>query len=118
MPRVRDWPARLAVLLAAAETRPFDARRWNCGVFALAAIEACTGARPRVRVLPRFEASADSAGFPRVPPAFAGAGDVALGGGERPRLGVVVGSGRVAFVGPRGLVREPITACRVAWRIG
>lgn len=118
MTRLPDWPARLAALLSAAETRRFDRHHWNCARFALAAVEACTGERPRVRVLPCLEASADSAGFPRIPPAFAGAGDVAIGGGEEPRLGVVVGCGRVAFVGPRGLVREPITDCRVAWRIG
>lgn len=119
--RLPDWAARLAALLAAAEDRPFDARRWNCGVFALAAVEACTGARPRVRFAPAaVEASADGAGFPRIAPAFARAGDVVLGGapGEPPRLGVVAGAGRAAFVGPRGIVREPITACRAAWRIG
>jgi hypothetical protein len=119
VPRLPDWPARLAALLAAVEDRPFDAQRWNCGTFALAAVEACTGARPRYRFVPAAaEASADSAGFPRIPPAFARAGDVALGGEDLPRLGVVVNAGRVAFVGPRGLVREPITACRVAWSIG
>lgn len=118
-PRLSDWPSRLSALLATVEGRPFDTRRWNCGVLALAAIEACTGERPRVRVLPSLEASADSAGFPRIPPAFARAGDVALGGpSEDRRLGVVVDGGRVAFVGPRGLVREPITGRAVAWRIG
>lgn len=121
MARVPDWPARLAAVLAAAENRPFDAHRWNCAGFAMAAIEACTGARPAVRVLPDLEASADTAGFRRVPPVLAGAGDVVLGGGGRegdpPRLGVVVACGRAAFVGARGLVREPVTDCRAAWRI-
>ena len=76
-----------------------------------------TGARPSFRVLPDLAASADSAGFPRIAPVFARAGDVALSG-DPPRFGVVLDAGRVAFVGPRGLVREPITACTVAWRIG
>ncbi len=116
MARRPDWPARLGALLAAAETRPFDAHRWNCGRFALAAVEAMTGARPSVRVLPSLEASADSASFPRVPPAFARPGDVVLAGGP-PRLGVVVDCGRAAFVGPRGLVRVPLTTCTTAWRI-
>ena len=44
MARMPDWPARLAALLAAVEARPFDAHRWNCGRFALASVEACTGA--------------------------------------------------------------------------
>ncbi|WP_408887588.1 DUF6950 family protein, partial [Roseicella frigidaeris] len=71
MTRRPDWPGRLAALLSAAEARPFDAHRWNCGRFALAAVEAVTGDRPRVRVLLYLEATADSAGFPRIPPAFA-----------------------------------------------
>ena len=117
MSRRPDWPGRLAALLSAVEARPFEAHRWNCGRFALAAVEACTGARVRFRVLPALEASADSAGFPRIPPAFARAGDVVMTGDPQ-RLGVVVDGGRAAFVGPRGLVREPLAGCAVAWRIG
>ena len=116
MARLPDWHARLAALLAAAETRPFDAHRWNCGRFALATVQAVTGARPRPRILPSLEAKADSVGFPRIPPAFARAGDVVLAG-EPARLGVVVDGGRAAFVGPRGLVRAPLTTCTIAWRI-
>ncbi|MCS6932374.1 MAG: hypothetical protein NZM27_09215 [Acetobacteraceae bacterium] len=117
MPRRPDWPGRLAALLSAAEARPFDAHRWNCGRFALAAVEAVTGSKPRIRVLPDLEATADSAGFPRLPPAFARPGDVVLAG-DPPRLGVVVDGGRAAFVGPKGLVRQPLTTCTTAWRIG
>lgn len=112
-----DWPTRLAALLSAAQTRPFDAHRWNCALFALAAAEAVTGTRPRIRVLPDLATSADSAGFPRIPPAFARMGDVVLAG-DPPRLGVVVDGGRAAFVGPLGLLRAPITDCTTAWRIG
>ena len=117
MARLPDWPARLASLLAAVETRPFDAHRWNCGRFALAAVEACTGARARFRMRPSLEATADSTGFPRIPPNFARAGDVVLAS-EPPRLGVVVDGGRAAFVGPRGLIRAPLITCTTAWRIG
>ena len=117
MARLPDWPARLAALLAAAETRPFDAHRWNCGRFALAAVEACTGTPARIRMRPSLEVTADSAGFPRIPPAFARTGDVVLAG-DPPRLGVVVDGGRAAFVGPRGLARAPLTDCTIAWRIG
>jgi len=112
-----NWPGRLAALLSAVEARPFDAHRWNCGRFALAAVEAVTGGRPRVRILPDLEATADSAGFSRIPPVFARAGDVVLAGNPT-RLGVVVDGGRAAFVGPRGLIRSPLTACTIAWRIG
>nr|WP_265547299.1 hypothetical protein [Roseomonas mucosa] len=70
-----------------------------------------------MRVLPSLEASADSAGFPRIPPAFARAGDVVLAG-DPARLGVVVDGGRAAFVGSRGLLCQPLTNCTTAWRIG
>ncbi|WP_191082725.1 DUF6950 family protein [Roseococcus microcysteis] len=112
-----EWPTRLAALLSAAQTRPFDAPRWNCARFAMAAVEAVTGERPRVRVLPDLAASADSAGFPQIPPVFARMGDVVLAP-DPDRLGVVVDAGRAAFVGPRGLTRLPITDCTTAWRIG
>ena len=117
MARLPDWHARLAALLVAAETRPFDAHRWNCGRFALAAVLATTGRQPAWRSLPSLEATADSAGFPRIPSNFARAGDVVLAG-DPPRLGVVVDGGRAAFVGPRGLVRISLTDCTTAWRIG
>ena len=116
MARLPEWHARLAALLAAAETRPFHAHRWNCGRFALAAVVATTGKPPRWRSLPTLEATADSAGFPRIPPTFARAGDVVLAG-DPPRLGVVVDGGRAAFVGPRSLVRSSLTDCTTAWRI-
>ncbi len=76
-----------------------------------------TGTLPTVRVRPSLEASADSAGFPRIPPTFTRAGDVVLAG-DPARLGVVVDGGRAAFVGPKGLIRAPLTTCTTAWRIG
>ena len=115
--RRTDWAVRLAALLSAAEARPFDARQWNCASFALAAVEAVTGNKPSVKVLPSLAASADSAGFPRIAPAYARAGDIVLAG-DPPRLGVVVEAGRAAFVGPRGLTHAPLIECSIAWRIG
>jgi hypothetical protein len=112
-----DWAVRLAALLSAAEARAFDARHWNCASFALAAVEAVTGNKPGVKVLPSLKASADSAGFPRIAPAYARAGDVVLAG-DPPRLGVVVEAGRAALVGTRGLTTAAITDCSTAWRIG
>ena len=112
-----DWAARLAALLSAAEARAFDTRQWNCASFALAAVEAVTGHKPSVKVLPCLAASADSAGFPRIAPAFARPGDIVLAG-DPPRLGVVVEAGRAVFVGPKGLTHAPLTSCATAWRIG
>ena len=117
MARLPNWPARLAALLSAVETRAFDAHRWNCGRFALAAVEAVTGERPAFRVQPDLAATADTAGFPRVAPLRARMGDIVLAP-DPARLGVVLDAGRVAFVGPRGLLRAPITLCTAAWRIG
>ena len=115
--RRADWAMRLAAVLSAAEARAFDARHWNCASFALAAVEAVTGNKPSVKVLPCLAASADSTGFPRIAQAFARAGDIVLAG-DPPRLGVVVEAGRAAFVGPRGLTTAAITECDTAWRIG
>jgi len=115
--RRADWAVRLAALLSAAGARPFDTRHWNCASFALAAVEAVTGHKPSVKVLPSLEASADSAGFPSIAPAFARPGDIVLAG-DPPRLGVVVEAGRAAFVGPGGLTTAVLTECSIAWRIG
>ena len=115
--RRTDWPERLAALITVAEHRPFDAARWNCGRFALAAVEAVTGHRPSWQHRPTLAAMADTAGFPRIPPTFARAGDVVLAT-DPDRLGVVLDAGRAAFVGTAGLLRLPITACTIAWRVG
>jgi hypothetical protein len=115
--RRKDWALRLAALLSAAEAHPFDARQWNCASFALAAVEAVTGIRPQVKNHPSLDASADSAGFPRIAPAYARPGDIVLAG-DPPRLGLVVEAGRAAFVGHRGLTTAAITECSIAWRIG
>jgi hypothetical protein len=115
--RRADWAMRLAALLSAAEARAFDARHWSCASFAIAAVEAVTGNKPSVKILPCLAASADSAGFPRIAPAFARAGDIVLAG-DPPRLGVVVEAGRAVFVGPKGLTHAPLTECSIAWRIG
>jgi hypothetical protein len=115
--RLPDWPERLAALITAAEHRPFDAARWNCGRFTLAAVVACTGRRPSWQHRATLAEMADTAGYPRVPVLFARAGDVVLAA-DPDRMGVVLDAGRVAFVGPAGLVRLPITACTIAWRVG
>jgi hypothetical protein len=60
---------------------------------------------------------ADTAGCPCIPVPFARAGDVVLAS-DPDRLGVALDAGRVAFVGPTGLLRLPITACTIAWRVG
>jgi hypothetical protein len=115
--RRAGWAVRLAALLSAAEARSFHARHWNCASFALATVEAVTGNKPSVKVLRCLAASADSAGFPRIAPAFARPGDIVLAC-DPPRLGVVVEAGRAAFVGPGGLTTAAITECSIAWRIG
>jgi hypothetical protein len=115
--RLPDWPERLAALITAAAHRPFDVARWNCGRFALGAVVACTGQRPSWQHRLTLAEMADTVGYPRLPVAFARAGDVVLAA-DPDRLGVVLDAGRVAFVGPAGLLRIPITACAIAWRVG
>jgi hypothetical protein len=115
--RLPDWPERLAALITAAEHRPFDATRWNCGRFAMAAVVASMGRRPSWQHRSSLAEMADTAGFPRVPVPFTRAGDVVLAA-DPDRLGVVLDAGRVAFVGSAGLHRLPITACTISWRVG
>ena len=115
--RLPDWPERLVALIMAAEHRPFEAARWNCGRFAMAAVVACTGQRPSWRHRPSLAEMADTAGFPRVPLPFARAGDVVLAA-DPDRLGVVLDAGRAAFVGPADLLRLTNTACVIVWRVG
>ena len=117
MNRLPDWPERLAALVTTAEHRPFHPRNWNCGRFAMAAVMACTGQRPSWQHCPALAEMADTAGYPRVPVPFARAGDVVLAA-DPDRLGVVLDAGRAAFVGPAGLLRLPITACTIAWKVG
>lgn len=117
MTRHPHWRARLATLLAAAESRPFDGATWNCGRFVLAAVEAVIGRRPAWRPGPCLASIADTAGFRRIPHLLAAPGDVVLAP-DPDRLGVLLDHGRVAFVGPQGLLRQPITTCTTAWRIG
>jgi hypothetical protein len=90
--RLPDWPERLAALITAAEHRPFDAERWNCGRFAMAAVVVCTGQRPSWKHRPSLAEMADTAGYPRVPVPFARAGDVVLAS-DPDRLGVVLDAG-------------------------
>ena len=104
-------------MLSAAETRPFHPRRWNCALFGMAAVEAVTGRRPSWQHRSTLAEMADTAGFPRVPVPFARVGDVVLAA-DPDRLGVVLDAGRVAFVGPAGLLRLPVTSCTIAWRVG
>jgi hypothetical protein len=82
-----------------------------------AALRRQRAAEDIARLLPSLIASADSAGFPPVAPLLAGTGDVVLAP-DPARLGVVLDAGRLAFVGPHGLLRAPITHCTHAWRIG
>jgi hypothetical protein len=115
--RLPDWPERLAALITAAEHRPFDDARWNCGRFAMAVVVACTGRRSSWQHRSSLAEMADTTGHPRVPVPFARAGDVVLAA-DPDRLGVVLDAGRAAFVGPAGLLRLPVTACATAWRVG
>jgi hypothetical protein len=113
-----DWAVQLAALLSAAEARPFDAHRWNCGRFALAAMEAVTGSPPQVRVLSDLEPAADSAGFPRNPPLRARMDDIVLAPDPTASVwcatpGASPLSGRAAQAGPDALSGAG-GACR--WR--
>ncbi len=77
----------------------------------------CEAGAPGWQYYPSLAAMADTAGYPRVLVPFSRTGAMVLAANPD-RLSVVLDAGRAAFVGPAGLVRLPITACTIAWRVG
>ncbi|MFC7333096.1 DUF6950 family protein [Rhodocista pekingensis] len=139
MTRLRDWPERLDRLVEDARHNTFTWGLFDCCLFAADAVSAVTGidpaaswrgayadARTATRLLARrggLEAmAADIArrhGWPGVPPAFLGRGDVALVRLEEDRHALAVCLG-AALVLPaqRGLAARDRTHALSGWRIG
>lgn len=116
--RLANWEARFAAFIAYVHMRPYDARSWNCCLFARACVRAITG-----RSLPRewhgsIEQTAD-AYFARYRyPADARRGDLVMARlPSGATLGVCLGA-RSAFVGPAGLTRLRSSRAVMAWMVG
>lgn len=139
MTRLPDWPERLDRVVEDARHSTFTWGRFDCCLFAADAMSAVTGidpaaswrgvyadARTASRLLARMgglEATATAIarhhGWPAVPPAFLGRGDVALVRLEDDRhaLAVCLGIG-FALPARRGLAVLDRTHALSGWRIG
>ena len=133
--RTPGWEGRLAQVIEAARTAPYQLGVHDCFRFACAAIEAVTGRdrwpefagyvtkRDALALIARhgshFEAAFDwFFGRTREPWQHARRGDIlalATPDGEK-HLGVCNGS-EVAFLSERGLVFVPISCCLCSWSV-
>jgi hypothetical protein len=134
MTRLKDWPSRLAALVAAARARPFEWGTHDCCLWAADAVQALTGRDPAAKW--RGTYSTEVGAF-RVVLALGGLPVIAaLGGTEIPTalaitgdvglvrwpdgvvsLGVSGGAGRWLVVGDNGLETLMDCASR-AWGVG
>lgn len=145
MSRHSDWEARLYAYLALERARPWDAVANNCALFALGAMRAVLTdaderfARMAVHVPDSAFAAArvlkERGGVRGLAEAFFGApmrprldadrGDVVLadadllipGSDDGEALGIADGA-QALFVGPTGVERHPLTACKGCWKAG
>ncbi|PYE80809.1 DUF6950 family protein [Pseudoroseicyclus aestuarii] len=130
MERLTDWRPRLAAMIEDARQRPFAYGRWDCALFAAAAIEAMTGTdlargfrgyRSRAAGLraARAKGFEDHVGrfadvLPEIAPVVAGAGDLAVL--ENTALGIV--QGRLIYVpGADGLAMADRATMTRAFRV-
>jgi len=136
MPRLKNWPSRLAAVVAVAQTAPFEWGAHDCCLWAADAVLACTGqdlaaawrgtystaagAAALLHDLGGLQAVAAMAG-PAIEPALAGAGDVGLlpapDDAARQCLAVHSGTGWLV-VGSAGLLHCPPEAATSAWGVG
>lgn len=130
MRRLPNWPSLLTVYIAAHRATVFEWGRHDCVTFAAGAVQAVTGRFPvmvdwgsqvdavrAVRALGGLAKAVDSV-LPRLPFALlAQRGDVVLVEREsRAWLAVVDAAGWIA-PSTVGMVRGPLEAVSVAWRV-
>jgi hypothetical protein len=134
VPRLPDWPERLAALVEARRHTPFAWGMHDCGLFAADAVLACTGTDPAAHLRGRYASEAEAEallgeqglyGFVRAIEAARGTtlcavslaqrGDTALVQlGNLLAMGVVLGD-VVAAPGTNGLAFVRIDAARRVW---
>lgn len=132
--RVRNWEQVLATAITRAQAQPFAWGQHDCATWAFELYRDLTDGpdhaalwrgryRTRIgcgRVLRRLgwtgleEGGRALLGAPLEDVRCAQRGDLVLGGTPE-AFGVVIGA-KAAFVAPKGLVRLPLSDCRLAWR--
>lgn len=132
MPRLPDWPDRLAAYIESRRHARFVWGAHDCCRFAAGAVEAITGdcvagpwapCRSAIASMRALRAAGgiyeipSACGFQRIPPALAGRGDIVATLTRRgPALGVCLGAD-AAFAGTERLVFLPTLSSSAAWRI-
>lgn len=135
LPRLPDWPERLAALVEARRHAPFQWGVHDCVLWAADAVLACTGQDPAAEWRGRYSTEAEAEailggaaglyglvrqaeaarGTTQCPNAAAQRGDTALvEHGNTLMMGVVLGE-LIAVPGVDGLVFVPLAAARRAW---
>jgi hypothetical protein len=132
--RVPHWEQVLATAIALAQAQPFAWGEHDCATWAFDLYRDLTDGPDHAalwrgryhtpigcgRVLRRLEwttleeGGRALLGDPLPDPRLAQRGDLILGG-EPEAFGIVIGA-KAAFVAPEGLVRLPLSTCRLAWR--
>jgi hypothetical protein len=115
MPRPDGWESRFAAVLEQARTRPFDAREWNCALFARACVQAITGREIPARLSRNLESTVDTH-FPRIERALARPGYVVLAEVPHKTLGVCTGRS-ATFLGASGLYSIPMSEVLICWKV-
>jgi hypothetical protein len=131
--RKQAWPEILAAEIKAAEMRPFSWGTHDCCAFAARVVEAMTGVNfmedfpgytdeaSAASVIDEFDGVSGIAGLcleEAIAVNFAQRGDVVLMPTDRgDALGICVDH-MVAFASAKGLAFHPLSACRLAWRVG
>lgn len=131
--RKQSWPEILAEEIKAAEMRPFSWGTHDCCAFAARVVEAITGQDFMGAPFAPYETEAEAqeilaefggvegiAGLcldQPIPVNFASRGDVMLMPTERgDALGICIDH-RAAFASVKGLMLQPVSACRLAWMV-
>ena len=133
-----DWPEKLAAVLKAARSRPFEWGAHDCVLFCAAATEAMCGIDPAAALRGVYKSAAGEVRAAKrlfgvstladlaaalwgeeSPPARARRGDVVLvEAPEGEALGVAAGAPGIAVVTRAGLAFAPARSARRAWRCG
>jgi hypothetical protein len=131
--RVNNWPRVLHEFVISRARTPFEWGKQDCCMFVADCVQALTGVDPAAAyrgtytneqeacaILDRLggvEAIAEASGFKEVGLLYAQRGDVvSFQGPIEIALGICVGKW-IYFPGETGLVQQPLSAGRRAWRV-
>lgn len=135
MARLPDWDARLFAVVEAHEGAAFVWGHADCFTFAMACVEAVTGANPYADEAGRWRSAAGArrrlrargfgsieaaiaAVFPEIPPALAQRGDLAIVHGAHETVTVSLGARFLSLAPAGGLAGVRLDHVSKAFRVG